>query len=472
MWFHSFRLCQARLSRSIAFWVFLSLVIIEAIILIPSYRKEEQRQLNNLENISQATVTLIAALSEMDMSTEELQEKVRSLIADSSITLGMAIYDQNHQTIEIIGESPQLTPQDISGNSIIRRRSADRNRYDIAWSPESLNINYILIARLDASRVQRELNFFILRIVGLVVIIAIVVTLTTMIIVGVTVITPILQLRDDLVVAGETLSRNGDQNKNSVYFYALTAQRKDELGVVMQAFNQMFKRVSQEIEQRKQAQELIRLEQEKSEQLLLNILPQSIATLLKQGNKIIAKEFEEVTILFADIVGFTQLSSQIPPEELVELLNRIFSCFDNLTEFYNLEKIKTIGDSYMVVGGLPTPRQDHAEAIAEMALAMQKSLNKIDCSYGPLEMRMGINTGNVVAGVIGKKKFIYDLWGDAVNVASRMESHGVVGKIQVTEATYQRLEGQYHFEPRGKVEIKGKGEMETYFLLGRKGSLG
>ncbi|WP_017303473.1 adenylate/guanylate cyclase domain-containing protein [Spirulina subsalsa] len=468
MWFHSFRLCQARLSRSIAFWVFLSLVIIEAIILIPSYRKEEQRQLNNLENISQATVTLIAALSEMDMSTEELQDKIRSLIADSSVTLGMAIYTQNHQTIEIIGESPQLTPQDLQGKAILRQRSPDRNRYDIAWSAQSLNINYILIARLDASGVQRELNFFILRIIGLVVIIALVVTVTTIIIVGVTVITPILQLRDDLVVAGEILSRNGNQDKNSVYFYALTTQRKDELGVVMKAFNQMFKRVSQEIEQRKQAQELIRLEQEKSEQLLLNILPQSIATLLKQGNKIIAQEFEEVTILFADIVGFTQLSSQIPPEELVELLNRIFSCFDNLTEFYNLEKIKTIGDSYMVVGGLPTPRPDHAEAIAEMALAMQKSLHQIDCSHGPLEMRIGINTGNVVAGVIGKKKFIYDLWGDAVNVASRMESHGVVGKIQVTEATYQRLQGLYNFERRGKVEVKGKGEMETYFLLGNK----
>ena len=194
-----------------------------------------------------------------------------------------------------------------------------------------------------------------------------------------------------------------------------------------------------------------------------------IALRLKQGENPIADSFSDVTILFADLVGFTELSSRTTPQELVKLLNCIFSDFDQLTEKYHLEKIKTIGDNYMVASGLPLPRLDHAIAIADMALEMQEIMIKFNQKKGEfLRLRIGINSGSVVAGVMGTKKFIYDLWGDAVNTASRMESQGIPGKIQVTESTYQLLSEQYIFEPRGSIYVKGKGNMITYFLQGKK----
>ena len=224
-----------------------------------------------------------------------------------------------------------------------------------------------------------------------------------------------------------------------------------------------------DITQRKFAEEALRVEQQKSERLLLNILPESIAERLKQDQHSIADRFEEVTILFADIVDFTKLAAQISATKLVNLLNEIFCTFDQITLAYGLEKIKTIGDSYMVVGGLPTLRSDHAEAIAEMALAMQQEIAYFQRDDGePFHIRIGIHTGPVVAGVIGMKKFAYDLWGDTVNVASRMESQGMPGKIQVTKATYERLKDKYSFERRGAIAVKGKGEMITYWLTGRK----
>ncbi|MFB2917591.1 MULTISPECIES: adenylate/guanylate cyclase domain-containing protein [Aerosakkonema] len=226
--------------------------------------------------------------------------------------------------------------------------------------------------------------------------------------------------------------------------------------------------VARDITERKLAQSALQKEQEKSEQLLLNILPEPIAERLKENQGAIAEHFHEVTILFADIVGFTLLSARISPTELVNLLNEIFSKFDELTEKHGLEKIKTIGDAYMVVGGLPVPKENSVEAIAEMALDMQAAIDHLQtkCSE-QLQIRIGINTGAVVAGVIGMKKFIYDLWGDAVNVASRMESSGIPGKIQVTSATYERLKNRYKFEKRGKVAVKGRGEMTTYWLVGK-----
>ncbi|MCU0545021.1 MAG: response regulator [Oscillatoriaceae cyanobacterium Prado104] len=210
-------------------------------------------------------------------------------------------------------------------------------------------------------------------------------------------------------------------------------------------------------------------EQEKSERLLLNILPGPIAQRLKQGENTIADSFDEVTVMFADLVGFTKLSTHLSPAELVELLNEIFSAFDELADRYGLEKIKTIGDAYMVVGGLPMPSDNHAEAIAEMAIEIQSAIAKMQTAGGqPLSIRIGIHTGPVEAGVIGIKKFTYDLWGDTVNTASRMESQGVPGGIQVTVATYERLRDKYVFQERGVISVKGKGDMMTYLLVGRK----
>ncbi|OKH37420.1 adenylate/guanylate cyclase [[Phormidium ambiguum] IAM M-71] len=210
-------------------------------------------------------------------------------------------------------------------------------------------------------------------------------------------------------------------------------------------------------------------EREKSERLLLNILPEPIADRLKEGHKSIADGFAEVTILFADLVNFTGLSEKVTPTELVALLNDIFSAFDRLTEKHSLEKIKTIGDAYMVAGGIPNPRKDHVQCVVEMALDMQEEIRKFNAENDyNLNIRIGINTGPVVAGVIGTKKFIYDLWGDTVNVASRMESHGLIGEIQVTEKIYEMLSDRYNFISRGSVNIKGKGEMITYLLISRK----
>ena len=201
-------------------------------------------------------------------------------------------------------------------------------------------------------------------------------------------------------------------------------------------------------------------------------MPEEIFNQLKQDQGAIAQQFNEVTILFADIVGFTPLSARLKPIELVNLLNQIFSTFDELAQQFGLEKIKTIGDAYIVAAGLPTPRIDHVEAIADMALAMQAAVERFQSEQDEtIQIRIGINTGVVVAGVIGKKKFIYDLWGDAVNVASRMESSGYPGSIQVTTATYERVKDKFIFEKRGAIQIKGKGEMVTYWLKDKYGEM-
>ncbi len=224
-----------------------------------------------------------------------------------------------------------------------------------------------------------------------------------------------------------------------------------------------------DITERKLAQEALKVQQEQSEKLLLNILPKPIAERLKAEQSTIADSFAQVSVLFADIVGFTELSARMSPTELVKRLNVIFSHFDQLAEKYGVEKIKTIGDAYMVVGGLPTPRQDHAEAIAQMALGMQAKIAKLCAETGEkLAIRVGINSGPVVAGVIGVSKFTYDLWGDTVNVAARMEATGFAGSIQVTDVTYELLKDKYLFERRGVIPVKGKGDMMTYWLLGKK----
>jgi adenylate cyclase len=209
------------------------------------------------------------------------------------------------------------------------------------------------------------------------------------------------------------------------------------------------------------------MEQEKSERLLLNVLPATIAQRLKAGERPLADRFEDVAVLFADLVGFTAISEQLTPEQVVEMLDGLFSEFDAMAERRQLEKIKTVGDAYMAVAGLPEPRSDAAEAVLEMAVEMQRLVAVYGTAVGSeLRLRIGIDIGPVVAGVIGERKFTYDLWGDTVNTASRMESHGIPGQIQVTPRAYERLRDRYHFEPRAPVEIKGKGKMATFLLVG------
>jgi class 3 adenylate cyclase len=267
----------------------------------------------------------------------------------------------------------------------------------------------------------------------------------------------------------DTVRRFADKD-----FAARTQVRsQDEIGQLGKNFNQMADTIQLHSEKLEElvTQRTLELTEEKatSERLLLNVLPGPIAERLKNGESLIVDRFDAVSVMFADIAGFTALSQRTSPEELVSMLNELFSMFDKLAEQHGLEKIKTIGDAYMVVAGIPQPIADHATAIAHMALDMQTGIQEYAKRTGSgLSIRIGIHTGSVVAGVIGTKKFIYDLWGDTVNTASRMESTGLPGRIQVTETTFKLLENQFDFEARGPVEIKGKGAMNTFLLVRQK----
>jgi len=211
-------------------------------------------------------------------------------------------------------------------------------------------------------------------------------------------------------------------------------------------------------------------EKARSEHLLLNILPQSVAHRLQRGESTISDAYDDISVLFADLVHFTDLAGRMSPDELVDMLNRLFSGFDALVEKHGLEKVKTIGDAYMVVGGAPEPCPDHAERMARLALEMLDEVDAFNARHGlELDLRIGIHRGPAVAGVIGLKKFTYDLWGDTVNIASRMESHGLPGSIQVSEAFYAPLKERFRFSERGSIDIKGKGEIRTWLLLGEAG---
>jgi class 3 adenylate cyclase len=235
---------------------------------------------------------------------------------------------------------------------------------------------------------------------------------------------------------------------------------EDELGMLCSTFNSMTKSIREKTN-------LIEQKNRENEALLLNILPGEIAERLKAGEGEIADRFADVTVLFGDLVAFTTLAASMSADEIVEMLNGLFSRFDRVANDLGIEKIKTIGDCYMAVCGLPSPRSDHAERIAHMALRMLEEVRAYGKEKGlGLQMRIGLNSGPVVAGVIGTSKFIYDLWGDTVNLASRMESTGVPGEIQVTRSVYERLQGRFQFEDRGVIQVKGKGEIETWLLHG------
>jgi class 3 adenylate cyclase len=263
----------------------------------------------------------------------------------------------------------------------------------------------------------------------------------------------ILRPVNALVAAAQRVSA-GDLSAHVEWKY------KDELGVLSDTFNSMTKSIREKTE-------LIEQKNRENEALLLNILPGEIAARLKNGESEIADSFADVTVLFGDIVGFTALSSKTPAAEIVLMLNGLFSMFDQVAGELGIEKIKTIGDCYMAVCGLPRPCSDHADRMARMALRMMDATELYGQEKGlNLQLRIGLNSGPVVAGVIGATKFIYDLWGDTVNLASRMESTGVPAQIQVTRSVYERLKESYEFESRGIVQVKGKGEIEAWFLHG------
>ena len=587
------KLFKSRLSQRIVLWIFVSIVIIEAIILVPSVNRRQQELLSQLTEVSRVKISwVVDAFPEA--SGRELLAEIEKL-QDVQMIVGGAIYSADGQQLGSFGELPDLSFSQTSRGDAFYLLSRNGSRYDAVWPAEKMGRKYVLIIRYDASDVRRELYAYILRIAGLVLIISVFVTFVMMLALGRTVIAPILRLRQDLIKAGEAISKDKPPPK----FYSASIQRRDELGEVIAAFREMFYQISEAISDRKQAEaalrqaeekyrsiyenavegifqttpdgrfiaanpalvriygydsseeliaritdiakqlyvnpkrhaefiaalekddflsnfesqirrrdgtivwisenvrtvrddrrnllyyeglvkditerrvweEALRYQQQRNEWLLHNILPPPIAERLTKGENTIADSFADVTVLFADLVGFTEISAQISAIELVKCLNQVFSEFDRLVDRYGLEKIKTIGDAYMVVCGIPRPRPDNAEAIAEIALDMQAAIGQFHHRNDqPFQLRIGIHSGPVVAGVIGTKKFIYDLWGDTVNTASRMESHGIPGKIQVTAETYNKLKDNYQLESRGEISIKGKGKMVTYLLIGREKS--
>ncbi len=259
--------------------------------------------------------------------------------------------------------------------------------------------------------------------------------------------------------------------KTAVVFFALNFAAVSTIVFLLLRFATVEKQKAQE--RLNEAHRMLQIEQERSERLLLNILPGSVAERLKNSNQTIADGFADVTVMFADIVNFTHVAEGMAPTQVFAMLNRIFSSFDELAEKHGMEKIKTIGDAYMVAGGLNDGEKDYSDSIADMALAMRELLRRdFTVNDSHLEVRIGIGTGPVVAGVVGKKKFIYDLWGDTVNIASRITSEGVPGMIQVDTTTWRRLKERFDFHEPQTIYLKGKGETEVHRLIGRKQSAG
>jgi class 3 adenylate cyclase len=457
-------LLRSRLSRRIVSWVFFSIIVIEAIIFVPAFYRRYLEKLSELEELSSEVLFTAKASAMMGGDTSAVFPVVQRNLKPNSVILGAILCRSDGSVIDAFGERPSIDCATVPNDQGVKQLADDRQRYDVAWPSDRFDDQYILVVRHDATGVITEMWQYALAIGGLVIIISAFVTFVTILVLERIVIVPILRLRDDLQQAGEAVSQ--DQPPR---FQTQAVHRQDELGEVSRAFCEMFERVHQEISDRKQAETALKSEQEKSEKLLLNILPDTIAEQLKLEVGAIASRFDEATILFADIVDFTGLSVAMSPSDLVSVLNEIFSAFDCIADELGLEKIKTIGDAYMVVGGLPTPRPDHAQAILEMAIKMLETIRDFRrTDGGAFQLRIGINTGPVVAGVIGIKKFSYDLWGDAVNIASRMESHGVVDRIQISESTYHHVQPLYEFEDRGCIHVKGRGQMHTYLYQGRR----
>ncbi len=450
-------LFRSRLSKQIAAWVFFGIIVIEGVVFVPSYRRRRTEELRKLEGVSQEVLSAVKLSIMSNMPEEELLKNVQ--LQENSVIKGIALHNAFGEQVDSLGEAPKFPSSVFTQNIIAREISANGDRYDVVWpNPQSF---YKLAIRHDATGVRREMRGYILGVTLLVVIISCFVTLLILIVLEQIAIRPLLLLRDDLLAAGEAISQGKTPLLAS--FQNIAA---NELGEVSTAFQEMFKRIQMEIFMREEAEADLRLEQAKTNRLLLNILPAEIAAQLKnneQNKGAIARRFETATILFADIVSFTDIAANTSPTELVSQLNDIFSAFDAIAERYSLEKIKTIGDAYMVVGGVPIPNERNAQAVMAMAIDMMTFAQSYKMSSGhQLCLRIGINTGPVVAGVIGTKKFSYDLWGDAVNIASRMESHGVINRIQVSEETYHQLKDSYIFEDRGYLLIKGRGEMRTF----------
>lgn len=466
---------NSRLSRRIVRAAFLSIVTLEFILFIPQYLQREQEQFIKLKQ-DRAGQIITAIQSRLVVpptpdSTGVNLEQDRQIITalqrrlqQDSLVTGVALYRGDGSFVQDFEDAPEIDAKTIEQDRSAYQLYRAQERYDLLIPSTTFEGQYRLVVRFSTSHIRETMVIFTLKKCATVLAVSGFVSLVLLLLLHRILITPISQFRDDLTEAGASAGK-----EDSPMFYTFYQTRKDELGDVAIAFCHMYHQIRHEIRDRRRAESALIVEQEKSERLLLNVLPGAIAKRLKEDSGALASRFDEVTILFADIVGFTQLASQMKPLELLTQLNGIFSAFDKLTERFGLEKIKTIGDAYMIVGGIPTPRSDHAIAVLEMAIEMLAVTEEFQQPDGkPYQLRIGINTGPVIAGVIGRQKFSYDLWGDAVNIASRMESHGLVGHIQMTPTTYAKLQHLYTFEKRSGLVIKSVGTMDTYLYRDRK----
>lgn len=459
---------RARLSRRIALWIFLNFLVVEGVVLVPSVLRQADRLGQQLREVTNAKLEWLVANGQAG-SSDELLDAVRGLQRPAMVKAieGAALFrESTGELLGGFGAMPQLSAAMAERDAASGRWYVLSNAYDAAWGGDSLPGDQLLVIRHDAGGIRAGLRSYVLNIALIVLGIAAFLTLITMLVVHRLVIGPILTLRDRLVLAGAALAEGdaGDPGR-----FLLPPGRPDEVGEVEEAFNHSFLRTAAEMERRFAAERRAQAERDRAEHLLLNILPAPIAEQMKRGRRTIAETHRDVSVLFADIVGFTELSTRLSCHALVNLLNQVFTAFDQLCERHGLEKIKTIGDNYMVVGGVPAACEHHADAIAAMALDMQEWTRSFQVPEAErLDLRIGMHCGPVVAGVIGSKKFIYDLWGETVNVASRLESHGLPGRIQVSGALARRLRGHYRLEERGPVALKGLGAMTTYWLEDRR----
>ena len=470
------QLSTGRLSRKVVFWVFTSVVAIEAILLIPSVLRREQEFLAQISEVSAGKVDVIKQITQPQMYDEEFLEQVTKLHELEPIRLigklqhiivGGALYRSDGSLVGTFGEEPQRSFDEIHSESKMNLRSQNGERYEAVWT--MMQGGFTLILRHDTSSVKPELKDFILRIAGLVLIISVVVTAGTWIALDPIVITPILRLRNDLIGAGEAISKDEKQPN----FYSATVQRQDELGDVISAFNQMFHQITEAIGARKDAEDNLassNRELEKSNKLILQVFgryltDEVVENLLSSPSGLkLGGEKRKITILASDLRGFTAISERLSPEDVVKILNFYFEYMADAITKYQGTIDEFLGDGILVLFGAPTARVDDAQRAIACAVEMQLAMEAVNAkmkAWGlpPLEMGIGINTGEVVVGNIGsEKRTKYGIVGSNVNLTYRIESYTIGGQILISEQTLKaageivNVSGPKQVQPKGVKE--------------------
>lgn len=460
-------LFRARLSWRVTFGVFLGIVVVEAVILVPSLERKYAGMVDAAEAQATALIVPIALHAPEARSLAQLQTLLPPPRNSARALTGATLYDHQGQVLVKLGkESPSLPPHGQGGATPTTPPGRIERLVDLEGS-EATSARWLAL-RFESAPFTEALSRYSWQLLGLVAGICLIVTIVTMVVLNILVIDPIFALRNAVTQVARAHSGRGGQ----VEFHCRHLTRGDEIGDVTRAFSTMNATIGRYIEAIEAREARLRTllgernrARRKAERLLYNILPKPVADRLQAGETSIAEHFDAASVLFADIVGFTHLATHTDACSLVGLLNEIFTTFDRLVAKHGLEKIKTIGDAYMVVGGVPTARADHADATVALALDMQQAVTEFRTPDGePVTVRIGINSGPVVAGVIGIRKTAYDLWGETVNLASRIESHGLPGRIQMSAATYRLLTDTDGICERGAVNLKGLGETVCYLV--------